>query len=185
MSALKERLFSKIQNKSRLYIALLLLILPTYVGMMIFNYYPKWGTIKYSFFRWDMATVEEFRGWDNFRDAWHEPLFWNTFKLIGILLASNLVKMWPCIFAAVVLHRLRSERWQYFYRVLLVIPMVVPGIVTLLIWKSFFDPTAGILNSVLQSTGIMSLLHSMDTAMPALSHALTPARDNVLAPVFG
>ncbi|MBN1553363.1 MAG: hypothetical protein JXA11_01350, partial [Phycisphaerae bacterium] len=114
-----------------------------------------------------------------------EPLFWNTFKLIGILLAANLFKMWPCIFAAVVLHRLRSEKWQYFYRVLLVIPMVVPSIVTLLIWKSFFDPTAGILNSVLQNTGMMALLHQMDTAMPALADTLIPVRDNVLAPVFG
>lgn len=180
----REILSSKIFHKSRFYLALLLLMLPTYVGMVVFDYYPKWDTIKYSFYRWDMATTEEFRGLDNFRDAWHEPLFWNTFKLIGILLAANLVKMWPCIFAAVVLHRLRNEKLQYVYRVLFVIPMVVPAIVTLLIWKSFYDPTSGILNSILQNTGMMTLLQKLDVFMPAVARALTPCR-TVLEHIFG
>lgn len=185
MHSLKKRLASKIQNKSKLYLALMILILPTYIGMIVFNYYPKWGTIQYSFYRWDMSTTEEFRGFRNFIDAWHEPLFWDSFKLVGILLVANLVKMWPCIFAAVVLHRLRNEKWQYFYRVLFVIPMVVPVIVTLLIWKSFYDPTSGILNSILQSTGIMGLLHKMDTFMPSMAGALIPIRQAVIAPIFG
>ncbi|MBN1942832.1 MAG: sugar ABC transporter permease, partial [Phycisphaerae bacterium] len=118
-------------------------------------------------------------------DAWNEPLFWNTFKLVGILLAANLVKMWPCIFAAVVLHRLRNERWQYIYRVMLVIPMVIPAIVTLLIWKSFYDPTSGILNSVFQATGVMTLLQKMDTFMPALAKTMVPIRDATVGAVFG
>lgn len=185
MSSLKERIVSKLQNKSRWYLALFALILPTYAGMIVFNYYPNWGTIQYSFYHWDMSTTEEFRGFRNFIDAWNEPLFWNSFKLVGILLAANLVKMWPCIFAAVVLHRLRSEKWQYIYRVMFVIPMVVPEIVGLLIWKSFYDPTSGILNSILQGAGIMSLLQSMDTAMPALASQLIPVRDAVMPVLFG
>jgi ABC-type sugar transport system permease subunit len=185
MSALRERLISKITNKSRLYIALFLLILPTYAGMIVFNYYPKWGTIKYSFYEWNASTVEEFRGFKNYVDAWNEPLFWDTFKVVGLLLAANLVKMWPSIFAAVVMHRLRNERFQYIYRVLFVVPMVVPGIVTLLIWKSFYDPTSGIFNSIMRATGIMSLLHYLDTALPALAKFMTPIRDNSAGILFG
>jgi len=41
--------------------------------------------------------------------------------------------------------------------------MIVPGLVTLFIWKFFFDPNLGVLNNVLDFTGIKSLLVSLDT----------------------
>ena len=155
--------------------------------MLVFNYYPKWGTIKYSFYLWDGSTTEEFRGFKNFIDAFSgdDLLFWQSFRLVGILLAANLVKMWPSIFTAVVIHRLRSERWRYIYRVLFVVPMVIPMIVWLLIWKNFFDPTVGILNSILKATGIMSVLQYLDTAMPSLAAIVSPIRIAAIDNVFG
>jgi raffinose/stachyose/melibiose transport system permease protein len=41
--------------------------------------------------------------------------------------------------------------------------MIVPGMVWLLIWKYFFDPSFGILNKILNATGIMSLLQGIDS----------------------
>ena len=139
MSDGTHRFGGRALTKARVYAGLLVLMLPTLVGMILFNYYPKWGAIKYSFFRWEGSSSEECRGLRNFVEAFTaDPLFWQTFKLVGILLAANLVKMWPCIFTAIVLHRLRNEKWQYVYRVLFVVPMVIPGLVWLLIWKSFY-----------------------------------------------
>jgi ABC-type sugar transport system permease subunit len=103
---------------------------------------------------------------------------------VGILLVANLCKMWPSIFAAIALHRLRSEKWQYFYRVMFVLPMVIPGLVWLLVWKSFFDPISGILNSFLNATGLMKVLAWLDTAMPRVAAALTPVVTDVIDPVF-
>jgi ABC-type sugar transport system permease subunit len=68
-------------------------------------------------------------------------------------MAFNLVKMIPSIALAVVIHRLRSDRWQYAYRALLVVPMIVPSLVTLFIWKFFFDPNLGAFNRILDVTG--------------------------------
>lgn len=182
----KTMWWSRIQNRSKFYLAIYGLMLPTFVGMAIFNYYPKWEAIKYSLFRWDGSGIEEFRGFANFVEIFTaDPQFWATFKLVGILLFANLLKMWPCIFAAIVLHRLRSERWQYIYRVLFVIPMVVPALVGLLIWKSFYDPATGILNSILNGTGMMELLKWLDVTMPALAEFLTPLRTGIINPVFG
>ena len=62
----------------------------------------------------------------------------------------------------VVIHRLKSERWQYLYHVAFVIPMVIPQLVGLLVWKSFYNPTVGILNKLLQTTGIMDVLAKLD-----------------------
>jgi raffinose/stachyose/melibiose transport system permease protein len=63
---------------------------------------------------------------------------------------------------AVLIHRLASERSQYWYRIMVVIPMVVPSIVTLFIWKFFFDPNLGPLNMFLNVTGLMDVLNWVD-----------------------
>jgi len=95
--------------------------------------------------------------------------FWTSFQLVLILLAANIVKMWPAIIVAIVIHRLRSERWQYIYRVLFVVPMIIPAIVSLLVWKSFFDAGNGALNVFLNATGLMRVLNWLDKVMSGLS----------------
>jgi len=85
-------------------------------------------------------------------------LLWMSFRLIFILVVANLLKMWPSIFTAVCIHRLRSDRWQYLYRVLFVVPMIIPHMVGLLIWKFFYDPNVGVLNKFLIVTGLDQLL---------------------------
>lgn len=153
-------------QKWRLYATLLGLMLPTLIGLGLFTYYPQFGAIKYSLYNWDGGTTEEFVGFRNFRDAFTvDPLFWQSFQLVLILLAANIIKMWPSILAAIVLHRLRSERWQYIYRVLFVVPMIIPSIVGLLIWKSFYDAGNGALNAFLKGTGLMGALDGLDRLM--------------------
>lgn len=89
-------------------------------------------------------------------------LLWMSFRLILILVVANLFKMWPSIFAAVCIHRLRSDRCQYLYRVLFVVPMIIPRMVGLLIWKFFYDPNVGVLNKFLIATGLDNLLIWLD-----------------------
>jgi len=91
-----------------------------------------------------------------------DHILWMSFNLIGILIVANLFKMWPAIFAAICIHRLRSEKWQYFYRVLFVVPLIIPQMVGLLIWKFFYDPNVGPLNKILVTTGIDKILMWMD-----------------------
>ena len=88
---------------------------------------------------------------------------WSGFGVTFVLVLANLVKMVPSIITAVVIHRLKSEQWQYAYRVLLVVPMIVPAMVGLLVWKSFFDPTQGLLNRFLNGTGLMECLVWLDS----------------------
>lgn len=145
-----------------------LFLIPSLIGLLVLSYYPNLETIRYSLYKWNGSTVLEWRQWGNFTEIFTaDPKFWWSFALILILLVANLVKMWPSIFAAIVLHRLKSDRWQYVYRVLFVIPMVIPALVTLLLWKSFFDANVGIFNVFLNATGLMPVLHWLDTSMPA------------------
>ncbi len=157
-------------QRGKIYIVLIGLMLPSLIGLLLFTYYPQFGAIKYSLYTWDGGTTEEFIGFRNFIEAFTvDPLFWQSFKLVLILLGANIIKMWPSIFAAIVLHRIRSERWQYIYRVLFVVPMIIPGIVGLLVWKSFFEAGTGVLNAFLNATGLMRVLAWLDGFMAGRS----------------
>ena len=50
--------------------------------------------------------------------------------------------------------RLKSDRAQYIYRIIMVWPAIVPGLVTLLLWQFIYDPNAGVLNAILDAIGL-------------------------------
>jgi len=144
---------------------LYLFIVPALLLLLTFSYLPAISAIYHSFFRWTGGDSKEFIGLKNFQAALSDSIFWDSFILIAILVASNVVKLVPSIVMAVLIHRLKSDRWQYWYRVGVVLPMIVPGLVTLFIWKFFFDPTHGALNQFLDISGLKTLLVHFDQAL--------------------
>jgi len=103
-----------------------------------------------------------------------DQVLWAGFGVTFIFVVANLVKMIPSITTAVFIHRLKNERWQYIYRVLFVVPMIIPGMVYLLLWKFFYDPTQGLLNRLLNGSGLMNaLVWTSDQFHLGLFHAGT------------
>lgn len=149
-------------TKVRNYWSLYLLLIPSLAAVSLFAYYPVASAFYHSFFNWNGDNISEYIGLRNFREALHDPTLWYGFQVIAILVGANLVRMIPSIATAVVIHRLSSEKAAYLYKVLFVIPMIIPWMVSLLIWKFFFDPTIGVLNTFLHYTGLMNLLVWMD-----------------------
>ena len=109
-------------------------------------------TLPFVFGVWYLVAFRRMGDW----------LFWMSFRLIFILIVANLFKMLPSIFTAVVIHRLKSEKSQYLYRVLFVIPMIVPAMVWLLVWKFFYDPNIGLLNRALVALRLDHVLAWLD-----------------------
>ncbi len=155
----KQIPFSKLGTYWYLY----LLVVPSMALLALFAYYPAASAFYHAFFRWNGDFVNEFVGVSNFREAFRDPVLHWGFLLVFILIAANLIKMVPSIITAVVIHRLRNVKAAYVYKVLFVVPMIIPWMVGLLIWKFFYDPSAGILNRVLELTGVMGLLQHVDT----------------------
>jgi len=141
---------------------LYLFIVPSLAMIVVFSYYPALSAMFHSFFDWTGGDNKQFIGAANFRRLLSDGVLWQSFVTIGILVVANIFKMVPSIALAVLVHRVKSDKWQYWYRVFLVIPMIVPGLVTLFIWKFFFDPTSGLLNAVLDVTGFKSVLIAFD-----------------------
>jgi ABC-type sugar transport system permease subunit len=180
------RFLNRIKELSKLYT----LVLPSTLIILVLGYYPKIDVVVKSMYRWVPGEVEEFIGFKNFIDAFNDPMFWSSFQLIFILLIANLFKMWPGIFAAVALHRLMNERVRYIFQVCFVIPMVIPGMVWLLIWKSFYDPDFGVFNRILNRSGLMGFLHWLDGSraapgvMPRLADTLEPVITGPVSTLF-
>ncbi|MCC5808561.1 MAG: sugar ABC transporter permease [Opitutales bacterium] len=137
-------------------------LLPSALLVGTFAYFPAVSAVYHSFFDWQGGDTKRFIGLDNFQRAWGDSVLWQSFVTISILVVANILKLIPSIFAAVLIHRLISDRSQYWYRVLVVIPMIVPSLVTLFIWKFFFDANLGVLNKVLDATGLKSVLVWID-----------------------
>ena len=161
-----------------------LLILPALGLIATFSYYPAASGVYHSFFRWNGDEVSEWVALDNYTRALQDPVLGKAFVLVMMFIAANLVKMVPSIVTAVVIHRLMSDRARYLYRVAFVIPMIIPGMVWLLLWKYFYDPNVGVLNHILDATGLMRGLNWMDTAMPALAGHIRPSVDMYLGTPF-
>lgn len=154
----RRELLQRVVNTLPLY----LLVSPAVIGLLIFSYWPNFDTIRFAFYEWVPGAIADFTGLKNFRDAWNDPLFHGSLSLVALLLAANLVKMIPSIAGAILLHRLRSDRARYIFQVCFVVPMIIPGLVWLLLWKGFMDPNVGLINVFLNRTGLMQSLVWMD-----------------------
>ena len=141
---------------------LYLFILPALGLILLFAYYPAASGVFHSFFFWNGQDISYFTGVENYRLLWHDALFQRGFGLVAILTVANIFKMFPSIVTAVWIHRLKSERAAYWYRVAFVVPMIVPSMVFILIWKLFYDPTIGPLNQMLRGSGLMHGLIWLD-----------------------
>lgn len=137
-------------------------VIPSLVMVITFSYFPAVSAIYHSFFDWAGGETKQLIGLDNFKRAFGDDVLWNSFITVSVLIVFNLFKMIPSIIMAVLIHRIKSERWGYVYRAMLVVPMIVPSLVTLFIWKFFFDPNLGVLNNVLDFTGLKTLLVNID-----------------------
>ncbi|MBQ4313994.1 MAG: sugar ABC transporter permease [Lentisphaeria bacterium] len=143
-------------KKLRFYWGIYALVLIPLALVLLFNYYPIFNGFIHIFYQWDGDAVEEFTGLENLKNVLTDIQVWKSFLVVSIFVVSNLFKMIIPITAAVVLHHVINNRANYVYRVMFVIPMVIPSMVGLLLWKYFYEPNQGILNGILRSLGVIS-----------------------------
>ena len=134
--------------------AYLLIVLPLAL-VLVFSYYPIYNGFVHVFYNWNGTDIEEWTGWDNLTNMMKDAALGRSFLVVCIFIVANIFKMVPAILTAVVIHHIHSQRMQYAYRVAFVIPMIVPGLVFILLWKYFYEPNVGILNVFLRTIGVL------------------------------
>lgn len=151
-----------------------LLLLPTFVLLFIFEYYPAFSAIYHSFFDWDGFTMPRYVGLGNFTQLiFEDPVMAISAKNITILtLFRVLIAITIPLIGAELIFNISSMRMAYIYRTLFVIPMIVPSMVNLLLWKFVYNPQYGLLNQLLKAIGFSNLsrawLGDFSTALYAI-----------------
>ena len=138
--------------------AILWLLLP--LGMLIlFSYYPPIQALIDSFFdtQYDSTVggyVDVFVGFRNYSELFNDKVFWVCIKNVLIFTGIGLVLgNFMTIFLAELLFNLKNKKLSSFFRVLFIIPILVPSIVILLIWKYAIFGNNGLMNEIIVSFG--------------------------------
>lgn len=147
-----------------------LMLLPSFVLIIVFQYYNVFQAFYYAFTDWSLATRTmrevNFVGLANFKKMFTEGYFLLGTKNLLIMMLCSFIKLLtvPLLLAEVVFAMRTktgaSSKRRYWFRLLLVVPMVVPGVVSTLMWKNIYDPNIGALNSLLDAAGLSHLKHS-------------------------
>jgi len=142
-------------------VVIALMLAPTLVLLALFNYYPAVLGLSRAFTRWETGEEPQWIGLSNFVAMWHDEFLRLSLRNLLILLVANVLKTLTMpLLVAELLMSLRSPRWQYFMRTAFILPMVVPGMVTMLLWSFIYDGSVGLLNQILETLGMGALTRS-------------------------
>ncbi|WP_112265361.1 carbohydrate ABC transporter permease [Lentzea terrae] len=144
------------------------------VVFAVFSWWPIVRGVVLSFQQVNFVTSPDWVGWENFERLFADPLFvvaWrNTayFTVLALLIGFGV----PFV-TAVVLNELRHAKG--YFRLLVYLPVMLPPVVTALLWKWFYDPGPGLFNSVLRGLGLPTgqWLDSSSTSMISLVLVIT------------
>ena len=148
----------------------LLFLLPMLLIFGAFSWYPIARTVIMSLQHTNLVQPATWVGLDNFRTVIHDPLLPTALKNTAYFAGLALIFGYPIpLVAAVVMSELR--RFRGIYSALAYLPVVIPPVVAVLLWKTFYDagPT-GVFNTILGwiHLGPYPWLQSSRTAMPSL-----------------
>jgi raffinose/stachyose/melibiose transport system permease protein len=147
-------------------------LLPLIVVIAMFAYFPALSAVFWSFFNWVPAGQSTFIGFGNYARMLTDATWWQSFRNLGIIFVFGIASWIFPLLAAELLVGLRSRRWKFTIRTLLIVPMAFPGVVTALIWGFLYDPNSGVFNEFLKAVGLGSLQQnytgSPSTALVAL-----------------
>lgn len=130
-----------------------LFILPALVVVTVVVVYPFLDSVWLSFTERHVGNVLVFVGLRNYTSLWGDGFFRNAVKnTIVFTVYSEVFKITLGMIAALLLHNLR--RGRSLFTALVLLPWVIPTVVTALGWRSMMDPLFGPLNDVLQATHI-------------------------------
>jgi multiple sugar transport system permease protein len=107
-----------------------------------------------SFQHTNLVEAPTWVGFDNFRAVWNDPQFPTAVKNTAYFALLALIFGYPVPLAAAVLMS-EVRRARGVYSALAYLPVVIPPVVAVLLWKTFYDGgSVGVFNTVLGWIGL-------------------------------
>jgi multiple sugar transport system permease protein len=151
-------------------LASLLFLLPLLLVFGAFSWYPIVRTVIMSLQHTNLVQPATWVGFANFATVIHDPLFPVAVRNTAVFALLALVFGYPIpLAAAVLMSEVRKRRG--LYSALAYLPVVIPPVVAVLLWKTFYDAgSTGVFNTVFGWIGLgpYPWLQSQQTALPSL-----------------
>ena len=131
-----------------------LILTPPLLFLLAFLGYPFFYGFYLAFFNRPVGETPTFVGLGNFVNLWHDAIFWqavcNTFQFTG---SATVLKLLGGLGMALVMHQ--SFRMKGLTRALLLLPFIVPTVLSTVAWQWILDPGMGLFNRLLMYFGLV------------------------------
>jgi multiple sugar transport system permease protein len=147
-----------------------LFIAPAIIGFLVFVGYPLVRSFYLALTKYNGLTNPVFIGLGNFRRLFStDPAFWPALRATGylVVLYVPLSLVLGLALAMFLNQRFAGVR---VVRTLAYLPVVLPAVATITLWKFILDPQVGLLNTILDRLGLPTSLwlQSPNTSMPSV-----------------
>ena len=130
-----------------------LMLTPPLLFLLLFLGYPFFYGVYLSFFHKEVARTASFVGFGNFVKLYNDPIFWqsvrNTIIFTG---AATILKACGGLGMALVMNQ--DFRMKAVTRAMLLLPFIVPTVLSTVAWQWILDPGMGLFNRMLVVSGL-------------------------------
>ncbi|BBI33565.1 carbohydrate ABC transporter permease [Cohnella abietis] len=145
--------------------------LPAVLFVALMMVFPLGYTIRLSFFEWSMSAINppKWVGLDNYKELLSGERFWHDFGItFYFTFAAVIVQMVLGVLIAVLLNR--KGKGKNVAKTIFLMPMVATPIAMGMVWLLIFEPSIGVLNTILKTFGLNPLewLGSVNQVIPSL-----------------
>ena len=137
----------------RHYLTVLSFMAPTFIGIIVFLVYPLVSALYFSFTKFNLLTVPQWVGLDNYKEVLHDTTLReaarNTVWLVVIMVPA---RIFAAIFSGTLLTKIK--RGTGVYRTIFYLPALAPPVAATLAFVYLFKPGTGPVNAILGHLGI-------------------------------
>jgi multiple sugar transport system permease protein len=148
----------------------LVFLLPLLIIFGVFSWFPILRSLVMSVQETNLVSTPTFVGLDNFANVLADPLFGKAVANTAYFAVLALIFGYPIpLVLAVIMSETR--RFKGLYSALAYLPVVVPPVVSVLLWRFFYDASpTGVFNTILGWVGLGPLpwLQDAGTVMPSI-----------------
>ena len=150
------------------------IILPALLLLLTFVYLPVVWAFTKSLQEFEVGGASTFVGLRNYREylTADPTLLPSVVQMAALTFFAVGVRLSIPLLVAKLIHSLPYERTRYIYRIVFLVPIVVPGVAVQLIWLGMVYSDYGLLNEMLRLLGLDGLtrgwLSNPDTALLAV-----------------
>lgn len=128
-------------------------IAPFYILFVIFGLFPIIAGFVLSFFRWDGLGSMQFLGLGNYRNLFHDILFW---KALSNTLFIGIIAHIPILLGGLILAYILNSKLvkgQNIFKTIYFMPMVTSSVAITIIFQNLFGNNYGFINYLLSLLG--------------------------------